>query len=104
MTNVTNPLAAAPQAPTGSTADASSSTNSLANQNVFLQLLIAQLENQDPEDPSDGTAFVTQLAQFSTLSNSTQMLTDLGAIQQSVATLAAAAPASGTTSTTPSSS
>ena len=107
MTSVTNPLAtptpptASSTATTTSTAD-SSVTDPLANQDVFLQLLVAQLENQDPEDPSDGTAFITQLAQFSTLSNSAQMLTDLGAIQQSVATRAAAVPASA--STTPSTS
>jgi flagellar basal-body rod modification protein FlgD len=33
----------------------------------FLQLLVAQLQNQDPLDPMDGTQFVSQLAQFSQL-------------------------------------
>lgn len=33
----------------------------------FLQLLITQLENQDPLSPQDNTAFVAQLAQFSSL-------------------------------------
>ena len=33
----------------------------------FLQLLIAQLESQDPLNPLDGTEFVAQLAQFSSL-------------------------------------
>jgi flagellar basal-body rod modification protein FlgD len=33
----------------------------------FMKLLIAQLENQDPLSPQDNTAFVAQLAQFSTL-------------------------------------
>jgi flagellar basal-body rod modification protein FlgD len=58
----------------------------LANQNVFLQLLVAQLKNQDPQNPADGTQFITQLAQFSELSNSTQMLADLGAIRTAVTT------------------
>jgi flagellar basal-body rod modification protein FlgD len=33
----------------------------------FLKLLMAQLANQDPTAPQDDTAFVAQLAQFSTL-------------------------------------
>jgi len=43
------------------------SDNSLSNEQVFLQLLIAQIKNQDPLSPTDSTAFVTQLAQFSDL-------------------------------------
>ena len=33
----------------------------------FLQLLVAQLKGQNPLDPKDGTEFVSQLAQFSSL-------------------------------------
>ena len=33
----------------------------------FLQLLVAQLKGQDPMNPMDGTEFVAQLAQFSSL-------------------------------------
>lgn len=36
-------------------------------QNQFLQLLVAQIKNQDPTNPTDATTFVTQLAQFSSL-------------------------------------
>ncbi len=36
-------------------------------QDVFLDLLISQLKNQDPLEPMEGTEFVTQLAQFSEL-------------------------------------
>jgi flagellar basal-body rod modification protein FlgD len=39
----------------------------LANKQTFLQLLVAQIKNQDPLKPTDGTAFVGQLAQFSEL-------------------------------------
>ena len=63
------------------TAPAAKATDPLANQNVFLQLLVAQLKYQDPQNPADGTQFITQLAQFSELSNTTQMATDISAIK-----------------------
>ncbi len=37
------------------------------DENTFLTLLVAQLKNQDPLSPQDGTQFVSQLAQFSQL-------------------------------------
>ena len=39
----------------------------LANENTFLQLLITQIKNQDPTQPMDSSAFLSQLAQFSQL-------------------------------------
>lgn len=58
---------------TGSTSPASSSSSSSGlgadapSEEVFLNLLVAQLQNQDPLNPADSTQFVTQLAQFSEL-------------------------------------
>jgi flagellar basal-body rod modification protein FlgD len=43
--------------------------------NMFLQLLVAQLQNQDPLDPLDPSQFVGQLAQFSELSEVTSIYT-----------------------------
>jgi flagellar basal-body rod modification protein FlgD len=63
----------------------SSTTDPLASKGVFLQLLVAQLKNQDPLQPQDGMQFVTQLAQFSQLEQSTQMSQDLDAIKQELA-------------------
>jgi flagellar basal-body rod modification protein FlgD len=34
---------------------------------VFLQLLVTQLQHQDPLDPQDNSEFLAQLAQFSSL-------------------------------------
>ncbi len=50
----------------------SANTNTKANESVmgkqeFLTLLVAQLQNQDPLNPSDPTEFTSQLAQFSSL-------------------------------------
>ena len=52
----------------------------LTDKNTFIQLLVAQLKNQDPLTPQDGTQFVAQLAQFSSLEANMQMRDDLGAI------------------------
>jgi flagellar basal-body rod modification protein FlgD len=48
---------------------ASPNVNSIASatQDQFLQLLIAQIQNQDPLNPVTDTEFVAQLAQFSSL-------------------------------------
>jgi len=39
-------------------------SNDLANKEVFLQLLIAQIKNQDPSSPADSVQYITQLSQF----------------------------------------
>src|SRR5436309_16056060 len=69
-------------------------------QNEFLQLLVAQLQTQNPLDPMDGTQFVSQLAQFSSLQELTGMHTDLNNIQ---ATLQAANTGAATSSSSTSS-
>lgn len=56
--------------------------DALANEQTFLKLFVAQLQNQDPMNPQDGTQFVAQLAQYSQLEQSLQMRTDLDAIKQ----------------------
>lgn len=52
---------------TGSTASVSNETGNtgLELRNEFLQMMVAQIQNQDPLNPLDGTEYVTQLAQFS---------------------------------------
>jgi flagellar basal-body rod modification protein FlgD len=72
--------ALSPAAVSDPSPNAPSTSTNLASQNVFLQLLVAQLKNQDPSQPTDGTAFVTQLAQFTTLQEDTQSRTDLDQI------------------------
>lgn len=61
---------------TGSTS--STTTTKGADQQTFLTLLVAQLKNQDPLNPQDGTQFVTQLAQFTSLEQLTSINQKIG--------------------------
>jgi flagellar basal-body rod modification protein FlgD len=61
--------ATTPQPTTPTTSTAQSSPADL-DYNSFLKLLIAQLQNQDPSQPMDSTAFVAQLASFSQVEQS----------------------------------
>ncbi|NIA30319.1 MAG: flagellar biosynthesis protein FlgD [Actinobacteria bacterium] len=60
---------------------ASALSSAPANQDLdkdaFLQLLVTQLKNQDPLSPMDNTAFVAQLAQFSSLEQLSNMNSSL---------------------------
>lgn len=43
------------------------------NSNMFLTLMLKQLERQDPTEPMDNTQWLSQLAQYSSLEQMTQM-------------------------------
>lgn len=47
--------------------DSGDATSRLANQDVFMKLLVAQLKYQNPMNPADGVEFMTQLTQFTQL-------------------------------------
>jgi flagellar basal-body rod modification protein FlgD len=68
---------------------ANSQTTSV-DKNMFLQLLVAQLKNQDPLNPTDGTQFLGELAQFQQLEQSANMGEDVTAIRQDLDNLAQA--------------
>jgi flagellar basal-body rod modification protein FlgD len=78
-----------PIPPTNSTtaATAASATGAVtsssvdADKNMFLQLLVAQLQNQDPTNPTDSSTFVTQLAQFQQLESTVNMGQDVSQIR-----------------------
>ncbi|HXJ85920.1 MAG TPA: flagellar hook capping FlgD N-terminal domain-containing protein [Candidatus Binatia bacterium] len=72
--NALNPIL--PRAASAADDPSSSGTGLPSSQglnNMFLQLLVAQLQNQSPLNPMDPTQFVGQLAQFSELSEVTQI-------------------------------
>jgi flagellar basal-body rod modification protein FlgD len=80
-----------------SSQDLSSSANSLANQQTFLQLLVAQLQHQDPTQPVQGTEFVTQLATFSDVEQNLAVRQDVDAISNK---FLGSVPSGGTVATT----
>lgn len=47
--------------------------SSTVSQNQFLQLMVKQLQSQDPLNPQDSGQMLAQLAQFSTLSGMEQL-------------------------------
>jgi flagellar basal-body rod modification protein FlgD len=65
---------------------ASSSSSSLASAtptvdyNQFLQLLVAELQHQDPTSPTDPTQYMSQLASFSTVEQQVQTNSALDAL------------------------
>ena len=85
----TAPTTGAASAGASSTATNSTPTAASASQpggamgkTQFLQLLVAQMKNQDPLNPMDGTQMASQLAQFSTveqLQNANDTLTQIAA-------------------------
>lgn len=48
-------------------------SNSALGKNDFMKLMMAQMQNQDPMNPMDGTQFAAQLAQFSSLEQLTNL-------------------------------
>jgi flagellar basal-body rod modification protein FlgD len=67
-------------ATTGQTAGSTSGAtpenpNSVLGQNDFLKLMIAQLQAQNPLEPSNGNEYVTELAQFTQLEQTTNLAT-----------------------------
>jgi len=64
-------------APTGS----GGALNQLDNTQTFLNLLVAQLKNQDPSNPANPTQFMTEIAQLTAV----QSQTTLDAEEQTVA-------------------
>jgi flagellar basal-body rod modification protein FlgD len=75
---ISNTMGSSSTSSTGSTTSSNGSTVGTAaglGKNDFLQLMMAQLKNQDPMQPTDDKEFITQLAQFNTL-ESMQNMTD----------------------------
>jgi flagellar basal-body rod modification protein FlgD len=100
MASSVSPLTSQPTTPTSNTST-SNSLSSAPSESMFLNLLVAQIQNQDPLNPTDSTQFVSQLAQFSELEQVIAIRGDTDSMAGEMKTAAAANTP--TTPTTPSS-
>ncbi len=102
MASAINSLLGSAQAAGGTSAAAPTPA---PTEQMFLQLLVAQIKNQDPLNPTDGSQFVAQLAQFSELENVVAIRGDIEKGQAAAAAAAngtgAPAPAPPASDTTP---
>ncbi len=58
----------------------STGVNAALGQDQFLELLVTQLQNQDPLNPITNEDFIAQLAQFSTLQGITDLNTSFSSL------------------------
>jgi flagellar basal-body rod modification protein FlgD len=66
---------------TGSGTQSSSLPKKVMDKDAFLNLLVTQLQNQDPLNPTDSVEFTAQLAQFSSLEQLSNVNTNLEQLQ-----------------------
>lgn len=67
-----------------STSNINSALSNTMTQADFLKLMTAQLQAQDPTKPVDNSQFVSQMAQFSQLSTTQQLDTDLQTLSSNI--------------------
>lgn len=82
MQTVNTAAAAATKTTSGST---SGNPKSTLDYSAFLQLLVAELKNQDPTKPTESTQFVAQLASFSSVEQGVNTNAKLDALINSFA-------------------
>lgn len=73
--------ATAPTDATDTSSTASRVPQKTLGQNDFLKLLAKQFQTQDPMKPMEDTAFIAQMAQFSSLEQSKTMSADMAALR-----------------------
>jgi flagellar basal-body rod modification protein FlgD len=83
MSTAVNPITSTSPSAASPAAAPRNATDALANESTFLKLLVSQLQNQDPLNPTDSSQFVSQLTSYS-------QLEQLIKIDQNTTTLAAA--------------
>lgn len=65
---------------TSSSSNSSAAAQASLDYNAFLNLLIAQMKNQDPTDPADPAEWMGQIAQFSSVEQGIQTNAKLDAL------------------------
>jgi flagellar basal-body rod modification protein FlgD len=69
----TVPNSTTPTAPAGTPGTVAQAIGKTLGKDDFLKLLVGQLKNQDPMNPTSDTDFIGQMAQFSQLEQTTNM-------------------------------
>jgi len=85
----------------GSSSNTTNSTSlgAAPSEDEFLQLLVAQLQNQDPMNPTDSTQFVSELAQFSELDQVMAIRSDIESYHTQATTTTTPSTTDGASST-----
>ncbi|MGA7779732.1 MAG: flagellar hook assembly protein FlgD [Paraburkholderia sp.] len=65
---------------TSATSSSASSSTGAGLQSTFLQLLVTQLQNQDPTNPMDSSQMTSQLAEINTVTGISQLNTSLASL------------------------
>lgn len=91
MASAVNALAGSTAA--GATTQPQSSGMTAPTEQMFLQLLVAQIKNQDPLSPADPSQFTSQLAQFSELEQVVAIRGDIENAQSTAPASTASSPA-----------
>jgi flagellar basal-body rod modification protein FlgD len=93
----TNTSSAGSSSSAGSTGSSSTDpSDPLGSESTFLTLLVSQLQNQDPLNPTDSNQFVSQLTSFSQLEQLINIDQNTTSMAASVSSAAPTPPASGT--------
>ena len=59
-------------------------SNATLGKDDFIKLLVAQMQNQDPMNPTDNTQSIAQMAQFSSLEQMTNISTSMDSLNKSM--------------------
>src|SRR5437764_1159439 len=71
--NPITPSASTPSSSTPASTTGVTNSSQALDKNTFLKLMMVQMQNQDPLNPSDPTQYMGELAQLTTLEQTTNM-------------------------------
>jgi flagellar basal-body rod modification protein FlgD len=83
--NVTSTTSTGSSSSSSSSSSTQSTSSNTVDYNTFLQLLIAEMKNQDPTSPMDTSQYMSQFAQMSTVSQAVATNSKLDALLSSQA-------------------
>ena len=81
MATIISPLASSPSPAPAPPPASPTVLDPTVNKETFLKLLVTQIKNQNPLNPTDGTQFLSQLAQFSELEQMINVNSNLKQLQ-----------------------